>query len=199
MVSQAFSASANVLKGDPPTLMAGLLKLIGRQEATKPGCPWRPGPFRLSLLITNEKSRSVALHISSSSDAGATRLKFRAITLPSRPRSAFRFDLSASCRRRGFELFSRLIVPGREKYAVRTRQRNLLGSRLWFASGAKPYHPRRDRRPDKTRSRPSAVEQQSAYGREYPTGLADSRVMPCLKKVTRLASRLCPRPQERGR
>ena len=105
MVSQAFSASANVLKGDPPTLMAGLLKLIGRQEATKPGCPWRPGPFRLSLLITNEKSRSVALHISSSSDAGATRLKFRAITPPSRPRSASRSDLSASCRRRGFDSF----------------------------------------------------------------------------------------------
>ena len=92
MVSQAFSASANVLKGDPPTLMAGLLRLMGRQEATKPGCPWRP--FRLSLLITNEKSRSVALHISSSSDAGATRLKCRAITPPSRPRSASKSDLS---------------------------------------------------------------------------------------------------------
>ena len=39
MASQACSASANVLKGDPPTLMAGLLKLMGRQEATKPGFP----------------------------------------------------------------------------------------------------------------------------------------------------------------
>ena len=54
MASQAFSASANVLKGDPPTLMAVLLKLMGRQEATKPGCPWSPGPLLLSLLITNE-------------------------------------------------------------------------------------------------------------------------------------------------
>jgi hypothetical protein len=51
MASQAFSASANVLKGDPPTLMAVLLKLMGRQEATKPGCPWSPGPLLLSLLI----------------------------------------------------------------------------------------------------------------------------------------------------
>jgi hypothetical protein len=34
-----FSASANVLKGDPPTLTAVLLKLMGRQEATKPGFP----------------------------------------------------------------------------------------------------------------------------------------------------------------
>jgi hypothetical protein len=34
MASQAFSASANVLKGDPPTLMAGLLILMGRQEAS---------------------------------------------------------------------------------------------------------------------------------------------------------------------
>ena len=54
IASQAFSASANVLKGDPPTLMAVLLKLMGRQEATKPGCPWSPGPLLLSLLITNE-------------------------------------------------------------------------------------------------------------------------------------------------
>lgn len=38
-----------------------------------------------------------------------------------------------------------------------------------------PYDPRRDRRPDKTPTRPSAVEQQRAHGREYPTGLADSR------------------------
>jgi hypothetical protein len=65
MASQAFSASANVLKGDPPTLMAGLLKLMGRQEATKPGFPWSPGPLLLSLLITNEKPLSLALHISS--------------------------------------------------------------------------------------------------------------------------------------
>ena len=42
MLSQAFPASANVLKGDPPTLMAGLLILMGRQEATKPGCPVEP-------------------------------------------------------------------------------------------------------------------------------------------------------------
>ena len=49
MTSQAFSASANVLKGDPPTLMTGLLKLMGRQEATKPGRPCRPGPLLLSL------------------------------------------------------------------------------------------------------------------------------------------------------
>ena len=75
MTSQAFSASANVLKGDPPTLTAGLLKLMGRQEATKPGFPWSPGPLRLSLLITNEKPRSLALHISSACVAGAMRLK----------------------------------------------------------------------------------------------------------------------------
>jgi hypothetical protein len=34
IASQAFSASANVLNGDPPTLMAGRLKWMGRQEAT---------------------------------------------------------------------------------------------------------------------------------------------------------------------
>jgi hypothetical protein len=79
MASQAFSASANVLKGDPPILMAVLLKLMGRQEATKPGRPWSPGPLLLSLLITNEKPRSLALHISSACVAGATRLKCRAI------------------------------------------------------------------------------------------------------------------------
>jgi hypothetical protein len=39
MASQAVSASANVLKGDPPTLIAGLLIWMGRQEATKPGLP----------------------------------------------------------------------------------------------------------------------------------------------------------------
>jgi hypothetical protein len=39
MASQAFSASAKVLKGDPPTLMAGLLISMARQEATKPDCP----------------------------------------------------------------------------------------------------------------------------------------------------------------
>jgi hypothetical protein len=75
MASQAFSASANVLKGDPPTLMAGLLKLMGRQEATKPGFPWSPGPLLLSLLITNEKPRSLALHISRSPVAGPMRPK----------------------------------------------------------------------------------------------------------------------------
>jgi hypothetical protein len=75
MASQACSASANVLKGDPPTLMAGLLKLMERQEATKPGFPWSPGPLVLSLLITNEKPRSLALHISSSCVAGAMRMK----------------------------------------------------------------------------------------------------------------------------
>jgi hypothetical protein len=75
MASQAFSASANVLKGDPPTLMADLLKLMGRQEATKPGFPWSPGPLLLSLLITNEKPRSLALHISKSPVAGPTRPK----------------------------------------------------------------------------------------------------------------------------
>jgi hypothetical protein len=79
MASQAFSASANVLKGDPPTRTAVLLKLMGRQEATKPGCPWSPGPLRLSLLMTNEKPLSFALHISSSSVAGAMRPKCRAI------------------------------------------------------------------------------------------------------------------------
>ena len=75
MASQAFSASANVLKGDPPTLTAVLLKLMGRQEATKPGFPWSPGPLLLSLLITNEKPRSLALHISKSPVAGPTRPK----------------------------------------------------------------------------------------------------------------------------
>src|SRR6476619_7435848 len=74
MASQAFSASANVSKGDPPTLMAGLLISMGRQEATKPGCPRSPGP-----LITNEKPRSFALHSSNSPVAGPTRLKCRVI------------------------------------------------------------------------------------------------------------------------
>jgi len=71
MTSQAFSASANVLKGDPPTRMAVWLRLTGRQEATKPGRPWRPGPLLLSLLITNEKPRSLAIHISNSSVVGS--------------------------------------------------------------------------------------------------------------------------------
>ena len=66
MASQAFSASTSVLKGDPPTRMAVRLRLMGRQEATKPGRPWRPGPLLLSLLITNEKPRSLAIHISNS-------------------------------------------------------------------------------------------------------------------------------------
>src|SRR5205807_5323712 len=39
MASQASSASAKVLKGDPPTLMAGLLISMARQEATRPRCP----------------------------------------------------------------------------------------------------------------------------------------------------------------
>ena len=38
MASQAFSASANVLKGDAPTLMAVLFKLMGRQEVTSRPC-----------------------------------------------------------------------------------------------------------------------------------------------------------------
>jgi hypothetical protein len=75
IASQAFSASANVLKGDPPILMAVRLRLMRRQEATKPGRPWSPGPLLLSLLITNEKPRSLAIHISNSSVAGAMRLK----------------------------------------------------------------------------------------------------------------------------
>ena len=66
MASQAFSASAYALKGDPPTLTAGLLIWMGRQEATKPGRPRSPGPLLLSLLITNEKPRSLALQISNS-------------------------------------------------------------------------------------------------------------------------------------
>src|SRR5437879_746238 len=85
MTSQAFSASANVLKGDPPTRMAVRLRLTGRQEATKPDRPWRPGPLLLSLLITNEKPRSLAIHISNSSVAGAMRLKCRAIPRSSEP------------------------------------------------------------------------------------------------------------------
>jgi hypothetical protein len=64
MASQAFSASANVLKGDPPTLTAVLLKLMGRQEATKPGFPCSPGPLLLSLLITNEKPRLHSISLS---------------------------------------------------------------------------------------------------------------------------------------
>ena len=82
LFSQLFqhgSASANDLMGDPPTLMAGLLIRMGRQEATKPGRPRSPGPLLLSLLITNEKSPSLALHISNSAVAGPTRLKCSAI------------------------------------------------------------------------------------------------------------------------
>src|SRR5439155_6204227 len=75
----------SVLKGDPPTLMAVWLRLMGRQEATKPGRPWRPGPLLFSLLITNEKPRSLAIHISNSSVAGAMRLKCRAIPRSSEP------------------------------------------------------------------------------------------------------------------
>src|SRR5437899_9614026 len=88
MASQAFSASASVLKGDPPTLLAVRLRLMGRQEATKPGRPWRPGPLLLSLLITNEKPRPLALHISSSSVAGAMRRKCRTISRSSEPKTA---------------------------------------------------------------------------------------------------------------
>jgi hypothetical protein len=53
MASQAFSAS------DPATLMAGLLKLMERQEATKPGFPWSPGPLRLSFDIRTSEWRVV--------------------------------------------------------------------------------------------------------------------------------------------
>ena len=60
MFSQAFSASANVSKGDPPTRMADGLKLTG-PRSHKARLSVETGPFRLSLLITNEKSRSVAL------------------------------------------------------------------------------------------------------------------------------------------
>ena len=68
------------LKGDPLTLMAGLLISMGRQEATKPGRPCNPGPLLLSLLTTNEKPHSLALHISNSPVAAPTRLKCRAIS-----------------------------------------------------------------------------------------------------------------------
>jgi len=88
IASQAFSASANVLKGDPPILMAVRLRLMRRQEATKPGRPWSPGPLLLSLLITNEKPRSLAIHISNSSVAGAMRLKCWAIPRSSEPETA---------------------------------------------------------------------------------------------------------------
>src|ERR1043166_7562645 len=88
MTSQAFAASANGFKGDPPTRMAVWLRLTGRQDATKPGRPWRPGPLLLSLLITNEKPRSLAIHISNSSVAGAMRLKCRAISRSSELQTA---------------------------------------------------------------------------------------------------------------
>ena len=88
MASQACSASANVLKGDPIILMAGLLISMGRQEATKPGRPCSPGPLMLSLLITNEKPHSLALHISNSSFAASIRLKCRAISQSGVPQTA---------------------------------------------------------------------------------------------------------------
>ena len=80
MASQAFSASANVLKGDPPTLTAGLLIWMGRPRSYKARPPASPGPLLLSLLITNEKPPSLALDISNSAVAGPTRLKCGAIT-----------------------------------------------------------------------------------------------------------------------
>jgi hypothetical protein len=59
--------------------MADLLIWMGRQEAAKPGRPRSPGPLLLSLLITNEKPPSLALHISNSAVARPTRLKCSAI------------------------------------------------------------------------------------------------------------------------
>jgi hypothetical protein len=43
MASQAFSASANVLEGDPPTLMAVLLKLMGAPRGYKARFPVESG------------------------------------------------------------------------------------------------------------------------------------------------------------
>ena len=88
MASQACSASANDLKGDPIILTAGLLISMGRQEATKPGRPCSPGPLMLSLLITNEKPHSLALHISNSSFAASIRLKCMAIAQSGVPQTA---------------------------------------------------------------------------------------------------------------
>jgi hypothetical protein len=135
MASQAFSASANVLKGDPPTLMAVLFKLMGRQEATKPGFPWSPGPLLLSLLITNEKPRSLAVHISSSGVAGAIRLKCIDISRSSEPKRPRVFDLGPpTCRQVYFRpgglwghrpeaRIRRLVAPGVPAIATLSRQR----------------------------------------------------------------------------
>ena len=67
MVMQAFSASASVLKGEPPTYGAPVLidRTPGCHEA---GTSTKAGTAALSKLITNEKLLLVAVHICRSTE-----------------------------------------------------------------------------------------------------------------------------------
>src|ERR1700752_782610 len=73
--SQASSAAANVAKGEPPTVTAGLSWCRDLHEATYPCLPCGCGPVVLSRLIANAYSLLFACQISKLRSGVATGLK----------------------------------------------------------------------------------------------------------------------------